>query len=95
MRWLKLLLSGIMDNAFLDARIAKTKLLIEAYEDASLAISTDSIEAYMLDTGQTIQRITKLNIELLEKAINGLYNRLATLEARRYGSGVVIGTPQW
>ena len=87
--------SAEMDSSFIQARIDATKLQIVAFEDAAFAIGTGTIESYIMDTGQTRQNVTKLNLHLLSKAIDGLYNRCATLEARLNGSGVIIGKPGW
>lgn len=84
-----------MDSTFIKARIAATKLQIVAYEDATLALAQNGIQSYKLDTGQTIQNVTKLDLKDLNATIDSLYNRCATLEARLNGSGTIIGTPGW
>lgn len=84
-----------MDATFIQARIDATKLQIVAYETATLALADDNIQSYKLDTGQTIQNVTKLDLTALNKTIDSLYNRCATLEARLNGSGTVIGAPRW
>ena len=84
-----------MDNTFIQARIDATKLQIVAYEDAALAIGTGAIESYILDTGQSRQNVTKLNIHLLHQAIESLYNRCTMLEIRLNGGGTIIGKPGW
>ncbi len=83
-----------MDSTFLKERIEKTKLQIIAFEDASLALANDGVQSYTLDTGQTTQKVTKLELEWIQKNITALYNRLATLEARLQGSGT-IARPAW
>lgn len=84
-----------MDSSFIQARIDATKLLIVAYEDAALSIASGAIEEYMIDTGQTRQRVTKLNIQHLHALIDGLYNRCVMLETRLNGGGTIIGKPGW
>lgn len=84
-----------MDSTFLNERITATKNQISALEDAALSLSSGAITSYSLDTGQSRQVVTKSNISLINKTIDALYNRLATLEARLNGSGVIIGTPAW
>jgi hypothetical protein len=83
-----------MERSFIQARINATKLQIEAYEDAVLALADGGIESYTLDTGQSRQMVTKLNLKVLTTAIDSLYNRLATLTARLSG-GATIGVPGW
>ena len=84
-----------MDSKFIQARIDATKLQIVAYEDASLGLASGAIQSYTLDTGQSRQTVTKLELSVLQKAINGLYNRCATLEARLNRSGVLTVRPGW
>lgn len=74
-------------NDWLIARIEKTKTLIEAYEDAMVALSTGA-QSYSLDTGQTRQTVTKANLSEMRNAVLILENRLATLEARLEGAGL-------
>lgn len=85
---------NVMDNAFIQSRIDATKLQIVAYETAVDALATAGIQSYKIDTGQTVQTVTKLDLNALNKTIDSLYNRLATLEARLNG-GTVVGVPAW
>jgi len=84
-----------MDRTFLQGRIDATKALIVAYEDASVAIASGTIESYTLDTGQDRQTVTKMNIASLNKVIDSLYSRCAVLQTRLTGSGVVNVRPGW
>lgn len=77
------------------ARIEKTKELIEQWEDAVLALTTGQIQSYTLNTSQTQQTVTRYNLAALQAAIDGMYNRLATLEARVYGCGRTNVRPDW
>lgn len=83
-----------MDRAFIQARIDATKLQIVAYEDAALALAS-GVQSYTLDTGQSRQEVTKLNLRSINDTINSLYNRCATLEARLNGSGTLTERPAW
>lgn len=84
-----------MDATFIQARIDATKALIVIYEDALTALGSGGVHEYTLDTGQTRTRVTKLDLEWLNKTLSGLYNRCATLEARLNGSGSIMGVPAW
>lgn len=81
-------------RAFIQARIDATKLQIIAFENASLQLAENEIQSYTMDTGQTRQVVTRLELGALERAIDGLYNRCATLEARLNG-GAVLVRPLW
>lgn len=84
-----------MDAAFLQARIDATKAQIIAYEDAATALASGGVQSYTLDTGQSRQTTTRLDLDNLQKTIDSLYNRLATLEARLNGSGTITARPAW
>ena len=82
-----------MANTFLQERIAATKALIVVYEDALTAIVTNGVQRYTLDTGQSVQTVTKVDVNDLNNSVDSLYNRLATLEARCNGTGVLNVRP--
>jgi hypothetical protein len=86
--------SCVIDTEWLEARIAKTKVLIEAYEDAILSLSSGAVLQYSLDTGQTRQTVTKQQIGSLRLVLDELENRLSTLEARLCGASTRI-VPNW
>jgi hypothetical protein len=84
-----------MDAAFIQARIDATKAAIIAYETAQTTLAAGNVQSYTLDTGQTRQTVTRLDLADLQRTIDSLYNRCATLEARLNGSGVIISRPAW
>ena len=84
-----------MDREFLTGRITATKSLIIAYEDALTAIgAAGGVQSYTLDTGQSRQTVTRADIPELNKMLDALYSRCATLEARLTG-GTVTVVPGW
>jgi hypothetical protein len=84
-----------MDRAYLQGRITATKALIEAYETAVTELGVaGGVQSYTLDTGQSRQTVTRADIPALNRMIDSLYNRLATLQARLYG-GTVTARPAW
>lgn len=84
-----------MDNAFLQSRIDATKGLIVAYEAALLALASGSTQSYTIDTGQTRQTVTSVNLKEIQDHLDVLYDRCSTLGARLAGSGVLIARPAW
>ena len=84
-----------MDREFIQARIDATKAQIIVYEDAALALGTGGVMSYTLDTGQSRQTVTRLDLSSIQRTIDSLYNRCATLEARLNGSGTVTARPAW
>jgi len=83
-----------MDAEFLQEMIDATKAQIRALNTAILALSSGTQESYTLDTGQTRQTVTKKNLGGLQKDLDALMNRLATMCARQSGSGVTM-RPGW
>ncbi len=83
------------DYQWLSQRIAATEAQIEAYEDAALQLGSGSVQSYTLDTGQSRQTVTKMDLADLHTTIDSLYNRRATLIARRDGCGVINVRPCW
>jgi hypothetical protein len=84
-----------MNSDFLQARITATETLIVAYEDAVAALVTAGVQSYTIDTGQTRNTVTKIDVPALQRQIDSLYNRLATLTARLNGSGTTTARPAW
>lgn len=84
-----------MDRDYALAKVTATKALIDAYEAAVLAFASDgAIQSYIIDTGQSRTNVTLADLPGVTRLIDSLYNRLATLEARLYGSAVTI-RPAW
>lgn len=84
-----------MDVAFLQARITATEAQIVAYEDAITALVSTGIQQYTIDTGQTRQVVTRLDVVRLNKDLDALYNRLVILTARLSGGNVSTQVPGW
>ena len=84
-----------MNSQFLQDRIIATQNQIVSYEAAIDALVSGGAQQYLLDTGQTRQSVTKLDLATLQKNLESLYNRCATLEARLNGSGTVTAWPAW
>ena len=80
-------------NTFLKTRIAAIQLQITAYEDAITAVS-GGVQTYKLDTGQTVQNVTRYDLNDLQKALDALYNRYSVMCAR-LNSGTVTVRPNW
>ena len=84
-----------ISDTFLADRITATEAQIVAYEAAILAFANSgAIQTYKLDTGQTVQTVTRSDLVDLNQTLDILYNRLSTLCARRDGAAS-IGRPAW
>jgi hypothetical protein len=84
------------DVTWINSRIAAIQAQIVALEDAYLALATDNIAQYSLNSGQTQQTVTKLNITSLRGAIDSLENRLQFYQDKLCaGSRVYNYRPGW
>ena len=83
-----------MNDTFLRARIVATETAIIAYEAALLALANGA-QAYTLDTGQTRQQVTKLDLKNLNDVLDSLVNRLENYNQRLNANGNSIGRPGW
>ncbi len=77
------------ERAWIEARIARTKTLIVAYEDALEALES-GVQQYSLDTGQSRQMVTRQNISSLQSALDRLEARLARLQADLCGRATIV-----
>ena len=84
-----------MSTAFWTARKAATEAQILAYETAIEALAGDGVQEYSLDTGQSVQRVTKVNLSSMQTALDKLYNRYQIICQRLNGGGSVQGVPGW
>lgn len=84
-----------IDSVWLQTRITAVQAQIDAYEAAILAVGVGNVQIYDLDTGQTRQKVTKLDLVDLNKVLDSLYNRLSMLCVRKDSSGVIISKPGW
>lgn len=84
-----------MTTAFLKDRITAVQAQIVALEAAMLALATGAIQSYSLDTGQTRQLVTKLDLDMLNRVLDSMYNRCVTLEARLTGGNSVTVRPSF
>jgi hypothetical protein len=82
-------------NAFLQTQVTALETQINAYNAAIAAVLSGGVESYRLNTGQTDQMVTKLNVDKLQTTVTSLYNQYTTLCARLTGSGVLIARPAW
>lgn len=88
-------MSDLGIDELLESQVAPLKAKLVAMIAASTGLATGAIQSYELETGQTRQKVTKVNLDVLEAAISSLMNTLTTLEARLRGSGAVRIIPSF
>ena len=84
-----------MSNAAICNALERYNNTLTLYLDAIDALVSGRVQEYRLDTGQTVQNVTRLDLNDLQAEVDRILNRIATLEARCNGGGVVIARPCW
>jgi hypothetical protein len=82
-------------DTFCTDRLARTLELIQKYDAAIDAIIVAGVESYTLDTGQSKQTVTKLDLDMLYRTLQSLENKYVTLQARCSGRFNQHGRPDW
>ena len=75
------------------AKLAKTKALIDALDDAILQLNTTAILEYHLDTGQSKQRVTRQDVVRLADMRADLFTQYDALCARLSNGGAIQVIP--
>ena len=78
-----------------ETKLAITEQIIDAYEAAILAIGSEGVQSYKLDTGQNVQWVTYADLPKMNAMLDSLYNRRAMLNARITGDNVHNAVPAW
>jgi len=78
---------------FLCEQIPVIKTQITAVNAAVLYLLNNPHKSYQLDTGQSSQRVTRDDIDMLNKQVDILSNRLVELELRCNGGGTIQAIP--
>ena len=80
-------------DTFWSDQLAAAKAQVIALQTAIDALTIGGMQMYQLDTGQTRQMVTKLNLTSLNNVLQSTLNRVATLQARLYGCGTIHVVP--
>jgi len=84
---------SMCDPQFIQQQIDIAVAQLDLYNDAINALVVQGVKSYSLNTGQTTQSVTKFDLIELQKTVDSLLNRIATLEARLKGCGTGIARP--
>ncbi len=79
---------------FIASQIPIIEAQITAYQNAITAFGNDDIQSYKLDTGQTVQTVTRSDVLNMQKTIDSLFNRLSMITAR-CGGAMTLVRPAW
>lgn len=93
---------GVGDQASCEAEtdlLFNLRVLRNSLIKAISALTTGNHQSYELDTGQSRQRVTRLDLSSMNKQLDDYNGRISTLELRLGlscgGSGAVIIRPGW
>ena len=81
-------------DEFMQSRIAVKMALINAYESALIALASGK-ESYTLDTGQSVQKVTNLDIQKIDELLSIAYTDLQALGYRYQGGGTFQMRPEF
>jgi uncharacterized coiled-coil protein SlyX len=84
-----------MTGADLQKAIDNVRARLARLYAAVLALEDPTITSYRIDTGQSVQQVTREDLPMIEDRIAALESRLASLCSRQTGSGVTRGVPSW
>lgn len=76
-------------------QLQKLKERLQAYQEAELALITDGISSYTLDTGQTRQTVTTNDLPAIERVISRIQSQIDVYYTRVYGCGTRTTRPAW
>ncbi len=80
----------------LEDEFQNLKNLIFKYDEAISAILTGGHQSYQLDTGQSMQRVTRFNIKEIQEMRDIAAGKLADLAVRlRKTAGQIQALPAW
>lgn len=82
-----------MDATDTTAALVHIRAYIANLQAALLALADPTVHRHSLDTGQTVQSVTRRDIPRILGDLQDAYAFCATLEARDKGRGVVQVTP--
>lgn len=84
-----------MNKSFIQARVNHFEQVIPIYEQAILELQNPMVEEYLIDTGQTTQRVKRRDLPNLQKLLDSLYNQYSVWFNRLNGGSTTILVPKW
>jgi hypothetical protein len=75
-------------------RITQIKAELTAINAAILSVAGGA-QSYTLDTGQSVQKVTRATLDDLRKMKDSLMNELEVLESKTNNTGTLEGHPGW
>lgn len=84
-----------MTDEFLKSQIERTKTQIESVADAIDQLTAGAVQSYSIDTGQTKQSVTKVDLDMLHRRYDSLMNRYYMLKARCSGDNSFNAGSAW
>jgi len=83
------------DPSFWEQQLTTAKATLVAFQQARTQLMSGNVQSYTLDTGQTVQKVTKFDLPGIQRSIGSLLNEVATLEARCGRAGAHTSRPDF
>lgn len=71
-----------------DDRLAAAKAQVEAYEAAILALTVGGVSEYQLSTGQSVQRVKKQDLSMLQSGLKQALQQYSMWDQAVNGGGI-------
>lgn len=87
---------GAVLNTILQTQLVTLQTQYLAWQAAFDALSAaNGVKSYTIDSGQTVQTVTRNEINKINDVIQSLLNQIAVIETRLTGCGSTYVQPGW
>lgn len=82
---------SVFTETYIRDRMAAIQVMIEEYETAITALASGTTRSYTINTGQTVETVTKKDLVRLQEGLDGLIGRLQFWDFKLCNSGTILG----
>jgi hypothetical protein len=87
---------GAITDSILNTQMTTLQNHVTAWNGALIALSAaNGVKSYTVDTGQSVQTVTRNEINKINDVIQSLLNQIAVIETRLTGCGSTYVNPGW
>ena len=81
---------SVFTESYIDDRMTAIQAMIEAYETAITTLSSGTTRSYTINTGQTIETVTKKDLFRLQQGLDWLIGRLQYWDHLKCNTGTIL-----